>query len=322
MDTSASLDADDRRIVNALQVDGRASAARMAQALGLAERTVVRRLNRLLDSGTVRVVLSRASAPESDSVTIIIRVRVLRGKVLDIAKALAYQDDIQFVDIMQDGQEIVASSTTTSASRAQILLNGFASSKDIVEITSHTGLHLYADPTTWKLGTLSPSEEAALQPSQVHDAPDWSADDPALRLLLAGNARVPLADLSRRSSIPLSTLRRRVQALSAGGLLRTVTLVDRDALGLQVDANINLTVPPAHIDEVGRALAATPGVHGAAATTGTPNMFVAYYCADLPALHRFTTETLGALGVEAAEVNLVGTPVKRAGTLLPGPPAT
>lgn len=315
---SAILDEDDRRIVCALQLDGRASAAGIADVLGLAERTAVRRINRLLDSGTVRVILPQVVAPETESVTAILRVRVLKGKVVRIASALARRDDVQFVDIMEDGQEIVASSMTSSPSRARALLAGLASAGDIVDIRSHTGLHRYADPASWTLGLLSPEEVAALRPLGHDVTPVWAADDPEVRELLAANARSSLADLARRSSTPISTLRRRVEKLSANGLLRTVTLVDREALGLKVDANISLTVPPAAVNKVGQALALMPGIHGVAAMTGTPNMFLAYYCAHLPALHLFVTETLGSLGVAAAEVSLVGTPVKRAGAILPG----
>ncbi|WP_344986430.1 AsnC family transcriptional regulator [Streptomyces violaceus] len=45
----------DRRIISALQIDGRASWHRIATALGEPERTVVRRGTRLLDSGLVRI---------------------------------------------------------------------------------------------------------------------------------------------------------------------------------------------------------------------------------------------------------------------------
>jgi DNA-binding Lrp family transcriptional regulator len=318
VNNTATLDMADRRIVCALQFNGRASAVRIATALGLAERTVTRRLNRLLDVGIVRVVLSQAAASETESVTVILRVRVLKGKVADIAAALARRDDIQFVDIMENGQEIVASSTTPTASRAQLLVNGIASGSDVIEVTSHTGLHLYADPASWNLGLLTPDESEALVHPAIPESPDWTVDDPQIRNLLASNARMPLAELARRTGLPISTLRRRVERLEANGLLRTVAIVDRMALGLGVDANISMHVPPALIDAVGHRLATSPGVHGAAATTGEPNMFAAVYSVDLPGLHDFVIGTLGPLGVTAAEVNLVRTSVKQAGALVSG----
>jgi DNA-binding Lrp family transcriptional regulator len=321
MIVTATTDEVDRRIVSALQLDGRASAARIASALGLAERTVTRRLNRLLDAGTVRVVLSEVPSSGAPSVTVILQLRVLSGKVATIAAALARRDDIQFVDIMENGQEIIASSTAPSAARAHLLIDGIAAARDVVEITSHTGLHQYAEPASWNLGALAPDEVEEFS-SRMPDNPlDWKRDDPELRRLLAPNARQPLAELARRTGLPLSTLRRRVERLADSGFLRTVALVDREALGLGVDANISLTVPPSLIDEVGQRLAASPGVHGAAATTGSPNMFAAVYCADLPRLHEFVIGTLGPLGVTAAEVNRVQSSVKRAGVRLSSPAA-
>jgi DNA-binding Lrp family transcriptional regulator len=316
MNTSADLDEVDRRIVSVLQLDGRVSAARIAAVLGVAERTVVRRLNRLLDAGTVRVVLAEASVSGSTSVTVILRLKVLSGKVRTIAAALARRDDVQFVDIMENGQEIVASSTASNAFRADLLVDGIAAASDVIEVTSHTGLHQYADPGRWNLGALTPDEVEEVRPP-TRDAPlDLTRDESELRSLLAPNARLPLSELGRRSGIPISTLRRRVERLADSGLLRTMTLVDREAFGLHVDANISLTVPPSLIDEVGRRLAASPGVHGAAATTGSPNMFAAVFCADLSSLHDFVIGTLGPLGITAAEVNRVHMPIKRAGVLV------
>jgi len=49
-------DAVDRRVIALLQRDGRTSNTAIARELGLAEATVRRRIARLLDSGTIRVV--------------------------------------------------------------------------------------------------------------------------------------------------------------------------------------------------------------------------------------------------------------------------
>jgi Lrp/AsnC family transcriptional regulator for asnA, asnC and gidA len=46
----------DRRIISLLQRDGRMSNTAIARALGLAEATVRRRISRLLDTGTLRIV--------------------------------------------------------------------------------------------------------------------------------------------------------------------------------------------------------------------------------------------------------------------------
>jgi len=57
------LDEVDRRLIGALQVDGRASPEQLADALELPPRTVTRLLAALLRDGTVRVSDPRRSPP-------------------------------------------------------------------------------------------------------------------------------------------------------------------------------------------------------------------------------------------------------------------
>ena len=51
-----TLDVLDRRLVHALQVDGRASFGRIAEVLGATDRTLARRYRRLRAAGLLRVV--------------------------------------------------------------------------------------------------------------------------------------------------------------------------------------------------------------------------------------------------------------------------
>lgn len=316
MSAYSLLELDDRRILSMLQIDGRLSAVRIARALDLPERSVTRRLNRLLDSGVAKIVLP-PPVPDLDTVTVILRLRVLRGKVMDIAMALASRSDVQFVDIMEGGQEIVATSNSNTSTAATRLLEEIGSSGSVVELTSHTGLHRYADPSSWTLGALTSNELAAITPPPALQGVELDDEDRALLRGWSSNARLSIAAVAGRASIPLSTARRRVEKLSAGGYLRAATLVDRHAVGLSIEANLSLSVRPGAIQQVGEVLARAPGVHGAAATTGSPNMFVAVYCSTLSDLHLFITNTLGPLPIDSTEVNLVAIPIKQAGALVP-----
>jgi len=101
--------------------------------------------------------------------------------------------------------------------------------------------------------------------------------------------------------------------MRADGTLRTSVLVDPARLGLTVDANLILTVPPGRLDAVARTLARHPTVHGVLATTGAANLNVAVWLRDLEALYDFITGDLAELGVSAVETVLVGQAVKRSG---------
>jgi DNA-binding Lrp family transcriptional regulator len=108
-------------------------------------------------------------------------------------------------------------------------------------------------------------------------------------------------------------VRRRIARLAASGRLVTQVVVDPRRLGLAIDANVMMRVPPDHLDAAGRTLAAHPAVHGALATTGTTNLHVAVWLRDLAALYRFVTEDIGGLGIGGTETVIVGKAVKRPG---------
>src|SRR5262245_28088342 len=106
MDTRQTVpvaDSLDRRIVSALQIDGRASWHRIAAALGEAERTVVRRGTRLLDSGLVRIgtLTMRGRSP-------FVGVRSAPGYARVTATALARRPDCVFALVLTGTLDCVA----------------------------------------------------------------------------------------------------------------------------------------------------------------------------------------------------------------------
>ena len=68
------IDAIDRQIVHAMQVDGRAPFSRVATVLGVSEQTVARRWRRLRADGVVRVL--GLIAPDATEPNWFVRVRV------------------------------------------------------------------------------------------------------------------------------------------------------------------------------------------------------------------------------------------------------
>src|ERR1700761_4980773 len=97
------LDQVDQRLIAALQCDGRLTAERAARVLGLNARVVNRRLAALLGGGAARVV---AVPPrEGPGSTMLLRVKVLRGRIDTITAALAARPDIGFIDMSAGGDE-------------------------------------------------------------------------------------------------------------------------------------------------------------------------------------------------------------------------
>ncbi|MGW1076016.1 Lrp/AsnC family transcriptional regulator [Streptomyces sp. NPDC002537] len=203
--------------------------------------------------------------------------------------------------------------------RDRLLYRQLPATQAVTASTVHAVLHVYADAAHWRAGWLDEAQVDALAPVHVTNCQQSSAVDELDRSLLAAldrDARASHAALAATVGAPESTVRRRMGRLVECGALRTHVTVDPRLLGLAVDANLWLDVPPARLAEAGRVLAAHPQVHGVLATSGPSNLLVALFCADLGGLYRFTTEVLAPLGISRAETTVVGRAVKRAGSRL------
>jgi DNA-binding Lrp family transcriptional regulator len=219
---------------------------------------------------------------------------------------------VPFIDISAGGDEIGAVVLTDPAAPARPAFDQLPGTSAVASVTVHSALHIYSDATEWRHDVLTPAERSALTPA-VPCTPEGPPDGIDRRLLaaLSENARLPAAALATATGLPDSTVRRRLSALADRGHLRTLAAVDPYRLGLTVDANIWMRVPPDRLDAAGRALAAHPSVHGTLATTGATNLHVAVWARDRAHLYGFLTTELAGLGVHAADTVLVGRAVKR-----------
>jgi DNA-binding Lrp family transcriptional regulator len=309
------LDDVDRRLIGALQVDGRASPEKLADALELPPRTVTRLLAALLRDGTVRVT---AVPPRDPGHRIsVVRVKVLRGKTDAIAAALARRPDVPFVDVASTGEEISAFVVAGDGARSRLLsdlVSQFAGA--VTDVTAQTILRIHAEAHQWRLAGQSRKVTEALgNPVRPNGFVPPVADETEtlIRAVLESDGRAGVATVAARSGVPATTVRRRLSAMRAAGTLVTSVLVEPARLGLPVGGRLILTVPPGRLDAAARALAGHPAVHGVLATTGIANLHVKVWLRDLDALYEFITVGLADLDVSAAETILVGRVIKRPG---------
>ncbi|MGW5742412.1 Lrp/AsnC family transcriptional regulator [Amycolatopsis sp. NPDC003861] len=292
----------EQRVVSALQVDGRAGPGRIAEVLGLSPRTVTRVIARLRADGRLGVVCV-PDPRHGLRGAMLLRVKVLRGRTPVIADALAKREDVLFVDILAGGEEI--SAVALGGLDGRLVHDALPATSAVTELRAHSILHVFSDAAQWRTGLLTDAEAAALSPPPP--GVDVTLDELDRRLLarLAVDARLGPGELAPET--PESTVRRRLDRLAAAGRIRTYATVDVRALGLEIDANVWMTVPPGRLDEVGRTLADHPMVHGTLATTGVTNLMAAVWCRDLGDLYAFVTR----LEVPSAEVTVVAQAVKR-----------
>lgn len=102
-----TIDATDRRIIALLQLDGRMSNVDIARAVGIAEATVRKRIDRLLNEGAIRVVAIPAVDKLGLEVETVIMLKVDLGQVDRIGEQLAAMKEVRAVKYATGEYDII-----------------------------------------------------------------------------------------------------------------------------------------------------------------------------------------------------------------------
>lgn len=93
------MDELDKRIIEILQIDGRASNARIAREVGVSEGTVRRRLRRLVQDEIIRVVAVPDPEKMGYNTVALVGIQADPDKIDDVAKLLAQLEETQYVSL-------------------------------------------------------------------------------------------------------------------------------------------------------------------------------------------------------------------------------
>ncbi|GAB2844837.1 Lrp/AsnC family transcriptional regulator [Lentzea nigeriaca] len=301
----------DQRLAHALQIDGRAPFAKIADVLKISEHTAARRYQRLKEHGIrVRGALNRFRLGHH-AWTLRLRCTPDAGPVL--ARALAKRDDTFWVHLMSGGTEISCLQQVRSPD--ELLLDRLP--RRLVDVSAHNILRGFVSPGTWRgLACLTDEEIVALQPELEPEPPaELTPLDEALLKILETDGRAGYAELAAKAGTSESTARRRVEHLRTTGVLELQLDADPARFGFHTQARLWMRVEPRHLAEVGAALATHPEVYFAAVTTGPANLVASVTCRSSGDLYRFLTEGVGSLeGVRESESAPVMRTLKRVAT--------
>ena len=297
---STTADALDRRIIQALYIDPRASFSRLSEVLGSSEQTIARRYRRLFDGHVVRVVgqLDAQRLGQSDWA---IRIRCAPGSASVLATKLAEHPDTAWVLLSSGGTEIL--STIHSRHREEPtppLFSQLPVGSQVVAVEAYCILHLFATGASPPPVSNDLSQEAVdglissarVGPPIERSTVTLQAADWPLVEALAQDGRATYRQLAVRTHWHESTVRRRVEELIASGVLSFDVDLDTEAIGFRTRAMLWMSVAPAKLGQVGQALADLPEVPFVAATTGSTNLVAAVLCQDDRSLYEFITGEL------------------------------
>lgn len=313
----------DRALVHALQIDGRAPFRSIGQVLGVSDQTVARRYRRLRETRGLRVLALTDPAVVHDRQWML-RIRAAPEAAAKIADALARRPDTSWISLCSGGTEIVASAYGDSID--SLLFEALPRTRSVLDVHAHEVLHVFyggaGQPFT-KHGPLRKSQIARLeQDIPVPSGPPPQLDEIGLRMLkvLGRDGRATIDELTAAAAVSAATVRRRLHELRAGGVLRLDVDVDLTVFELPVRTMLWLTAGLSEITSVGNALATSPEVAFAAATTGPSNLFASVSTRDTSALWRYLTNVVASLpGVKNVETAPAMRSVKAAATRFPAP---
>jgi DNA-binding Lrp family transcriptional regulator len=322
------MDELDLRVVAALVAHPRASWPAVGRAVNASEATVSRRAARILADERVHVAATLDVLATGRGVPVFVRVRCEPAKSVAVANALTAWPSVRFVALVSGAAdclvELVAGDRNDLLALTLVRLPEL---DGVVGSSSEVVLRRFTTGVGWDPGLLAPDAVAALRAGRLdrwdraqptEPAPPLTPVDEVLAAALAENGRMRWRELAARAGVMESTARRRVENMCRSGALRLRTVVEPETLGRPVTAFLWLRVDPRRVDAVADELARRPEVLLLCSTAGEHTMCGEVAVAQYSDLHRFLTDTLGAIaGIRDVDVTLGLRTLKRASIVRP-----
>ncbi|MFH8489276.1 Lrp/AsnC family transcriptional regulator [Streptomyces longisporoflavus] len=311
---SATLDAPDPfdvKLLQALELDGRAPFSKIAAVLGVSDQTVARRYRRLVSDGSLRIVAVRDHEKLGQDQWML-RLRCAPDGADAIAGALARRPDTSWIGLTSGGTEVVCCTRPrTRTDQDELLLAKLPRTPHIVDIRAQQMLHrFFGGPDGWlmKHGPLGDDQIAALRAKPPASAARAKApqriepEDEPLVAALEQDGRATYPELQQATGRSESAVKRRLAALIASGAIYIDIEYANALIGLHVGAMLWITTAPRALDPVGKALASHPEIAHATAVAGPSNIMATAVTRDIPALYAYLSGKLGRLeGVQHVE---------------------
>ncbi|MFK3979339.1 Lrp/AsnC family transcriptional regulator [Micromonospora sp. NPDC050397] len=301
------LDDLDRRIIAALQSDGRASWTEIAELSGSSVATVARRGQQLLREGVVRVAAIPGNNHAGAADLFVLRITCEPGTQMEVVSELVRHSDLRFLSLVTGPYDILAELNLRREESLQArIVERILAIKGVQRCDTDLTLHVYKVSHDWSRQLLGddPPEEVA----EAHqcDPSHFDAVDRQIIDLMREDGRSSFRTVAAEVGLNESTVRRRFETLLSRGCILVTTLVPAPALGFESEIVLNVTVAPPFLDSVARTLSRYRGVRYVAAMLSNNALMCELILPTTQDLFEFTTNTLGRLeGVQGWTASVV-----------------
>ncbi|HEX6682553.1 MAG TPA: AsnC family transcriptional regulator [Candidatus Limnocylindrales bacterium] len=310
------LDPIDRKIVAALQANGRASWTEISPLVGTSVTTVARRAQQLFADGLVRVAAVPHTAGEEGADMLVVRLRCTPGSQIAVGQAIAALPQVRFVAVVTGAYDLVAEVVVPKGGALHTLLvNGVQQVPGVQRSVADLELHTYKSTHEWSRQLLGEAAaNAAAPPPPVRNCQPGHLDTLDEKILdaLRIDGRASFQAVAAGLGVSESTVRRRFEALHHSGCVQVITLIPAAALGFEKEMFFWLSVAPNRLEAVAAELAAQRGVRYVAATLGQESLMCEVILPTHRDVYEFTSCTLAGIeGIQAWTANVQLLTLKR-----------
>ncbi len=313
----SSFDGPDLAILQFLAQRPRASFAEAGEQVGLHERTVARRLERMLKTGRVRFIAALLGEYLGEGLVVELAVRCAPGRLEEVARAIAARPDTRSVEVATGDLVVLAEMVVADEAELLDLIDRtIGGMPGVLDIHSALVLRLLLTAVDWTPYGTEPTRMRRLAMDGLPPPPPIPVDDIDRELadLLAEDARMPMTSLAVRLNLGESTVRRRLNRLMASHVFHLRLFAEPSVLGHPVEARFRLRVEHAHLDTALRRLAHEPSIRHLVVTTGRDNVLGYSSHPTAADMHTFHARAFSGLdGVREVQTALLMRSYKRAG---------
>jgi len=281
------LDPLDIRIMEELESDARQTYKDLAVKLGVSRPTMTSRINRLLDSGVLRIICWADPMALGYKFMVTLSIYTHPGRVNDVAARLAAYAQVLHIHLCTGRFNIVAwAMFRDGEDLSDFLSNDLGSISELLNVDTMLTLQ-QVKLSPW---LLTGEKEPYYPGNQAKDL-----DDLDLKLIeeLQKDVRQKAGHLARKLGVNRTTIIRRTQRLTDMHVIRIRTAVHPFALGYEGIAIIGLKCNPDKVREIANAVASYSNVQYVGICAGRYDITTWVVFQKLSDLRHFITVELG-----------------------------
>ncbi|WP_336579568.1 Lrp/AsnC family transcriptional regulator [Alcaligenes sp. CHO6] len=307
-----TLDDTDLACLIALQAEPRASWRELGAAAGIAERTVGRRIKRLLETGALRVIAETDPLTTGKGVVLHAWMRCHAGQVPFVAEKLAQMENCQLVVTLAGSADLMAELTLADeADMPELVTRSLPCMPGVEHVDARLVLRSFRRAGQWRIQAKpadTTDSHSTHAPLALTEAEHRIANG------LKRDGRASLADLAEQAGVSEPTAQRLLQHLVERKALSFRVEVEPALVGFPVEAVVSIQVRPQAANTLAAHLAQDPNTRCLFGTSGPSQLFWHVLCRDSLQLWDVVTRRLGEIeGVLNSNVAVVMQAHKRCG---------